>query len=356
MARRADPPRRARRRRPEAEEEHEGGMERWLVTYADMLTLLFVLFVVLFAMSKIDALKYQELKQGLSAGFGTATSLLTGEHSILPGNEANSQGISAMDASIGTPIQPTNESINSQAVANAVQQAMTQAAQRTDAQAQAQVRNLLAAWQKIRDRLKEKGYASDVRAGIDDRGLVISLTSRHVTFTSDLATLTPRGAQIVDTIAPVLKALDTPLEIDGNTNQTGSPKYYHTGWDLAAARAITVLLRLEDMHGLPKDSLRATSFGSTKPLIDSLSPRAQNINKRVDIVVLSQAPAETRADYQQAYTEITGKKNASDIGNPGVDTSDADSGSSATTGLSPAASGVLSSLNDSSSSNSGGTP
>ena len=330
-------------------------MERWLVTYADMLTLLFVLFVVLFAMSKIDALKYQELKQGLQAGFGTATSLLTGEHSILEGNEANSDGVSTMDASIGTPAQPVSDAtINSQQVADAVQKAMAQMVQRNDADAQSQVSNLLAVWKKIHATLRAKGYASDVRAGIDDRGLVISLTSRHVTFTSDLATLTPRGQAIIDMIAPVLKSLKTPLEIDGNTNQTGSPKYYASGWDLAAARAITVLRRLEDVHGLPKDSLRAVSFGSTKPLIDSLSPRAQNINKRVDIVVLSQAPADTRALYKQAYTEITGKKNTGNIDVP--KSGDGDTGSGATTGLSPEAAGVLSSLNDSSSSNTGGTP
>ena len=58
-----------RRRRVEEPEEHENH-ERWLVTYADMVTLLMVLFIVLFAMSQVDQKKFNALKAGLAAGFG----------------------------------------------------------------------------------------------------------------------------------------------------------------------------------------------------------------------------------------------------------------------------------------------
>ena len=62
-----------RRRRHEEQEEHENH-ERWLVTYADMVTLLMVLFIVMFAMSQVDERKYAELKEGLAAGFPSSTS------------------------------------------------------------------------------------------------------------------------------------------------------------------------------------------------------------------------------------------------------------------------------------------
>ncbi len=64
-------------RRGHAEEEHEEGSERWLVTYADMVTLLMVLFIIMFAMSTVDTRKYQALKNGLANGFGTASTSST---------------------------------------------------------------------------------------------------------------------------------------------------------------------------------------------------------------------------------------------------------------------------------------
>ena len=71
-----------RRPRREEHEEHENH-ERWLVTYADMVTLLMVLFIVMFAMSQVDQKKFNALKEGLAAGFGQSTSIHSGSNSIL---------------------------------------------------------------------------------------------------------------------------------------------------------------------------------------------------------------------------------------------------------------------------------
>ncbi len=71
-----------RRGRREEHEEHENH-ERWLVTYADMVTLLMVLFIVMFSMSVVDERKFNALKAGLAAGFGQSESVLTGSESIL---------------------------------------------------------------------------------------------------------------------------------------------------------------------------------------------------------------------------------------------------------------------------------
>ena len=73
---------RGRRQKHIEPEEHENH-ERWLVTYADMLTLLMVLFIVMFAMSQVDQEKYNALKNGLADGFGADASVMTGSDSIL---------------------------------------------------------------------------------------------------------------------------------------------------------------------------------------------------------------------------------------------------------------------------------
>ena len=96
-----------------------------------------------------------------------------------------------------------------------------------------------------------------------------------------------------------------PVEIDGHTNQVKvKPKYYPTDWELSAARAVTVLRRLNEVDHIPANRLSETGFGHTKPLEDPSIPGSQKINKRVDIVVLSQAPAETRALYQQVQQDL----------------------------------------------------
>ncbi len=85
----------SRRRRQAHEEEHENH-ERWLITYADMITLLMVLFIVLFAMSTVEEKKFNALKDGLAAGFGQSTSMLDGSATVLEEN-----GVSAIE-----PITP----------------------------------------------------------------------------------------------------------------------------------------------------------------------------------------------------------------------------------------------------------
>src|SRR5439155_26619991 len=87
--------------------------------------------------------------------------------------------------------------------------------------------------------LRKHHLEDDVQASIDERGLVLSLVSRHVVFEPNLATLSARGQLVVDTVAPVLRDIPDPLQIDGHTNQvTVKPKFYPTDWELSSARAI----------------------------------------------------------------------------------------------------------------------
>ena len=130
---------------------------------------------------------------------------------------------------------------------------------------------------------------------IDGRGLTVSLVSRHVVFEANLADLTPRGRLIVDTMAPVLREIDDDLAIEGHTNQApGAPKYFASDWDLSAARAVTVLRHLNEQRGIPAERLSAVGFGKVRPLVDPSEPGSQQLNKRVDIVVLSGLAEENR--------------------------------------------------------------
>ena len=266
------------------EEEHENH-ERWLVTYADMLTLLMVLFIVMFAMSQVDEQKFNALRAGLAEGFGPSSSFMQGSSSLLE-NQPNLAEQSVVSTQV----------FDSDAAA---------------AEAAGTARRELARLEAIREDaeqlLREQGLGQDVKMSIDDRGLVISLVSRHVVFENDVADLSPRGERVVDALAPVLRQLPDDLRVDGHTNQVQvSPRYYATDWDLSAARAVTVLRRLDEVGQVPADRLSVAAFGHERPLVDPSKPGSQQVNKRVDIVVLSPIAEESRAlldDFARAGEE-----------------------------------------------------
>ncbi len=262
------------------EEEHENH-ERWLVTYADMVTLLMVLFIVMFAMSSVDQKKFNALKEGLAAGFGQSTSVLDGSSSILsePG-----LSIAAPINPKAAPDTPEIKELKTQAVSDAMHR---QNQQRYDAAA-AEADRLVKVEKRLLAALEDKGLSEDVTTKIDGRGLTVSLVSRHVVFEANLADLTARGRRIVDTLAPVLRDITDKLQIEGHTNQApGAPKFYASDWDLSTARAVEVLRHLNEQRDVPADRLAAVGFGHIKPLVDPATPGSQQLNKRVDIVVMS---------------------------------------------------------------------
>lgn len=278
------------RKRGGHEEEHENH-ERWLVTYADMVTLLMVLFIVMFAMSQVDQKKFNALKSGLAAGFGQSTSVLDGSSSILeePGT------------SIAAPVAPDPLAADlppkqQAAVAATVAKYDKLRSERKQATAATEADRLTGVRKRLMAALAKKGLADDVRATVDERGLVVSLTSRHIVFEPNVADLSARGRDVVDTLAPVLRDLHEPLSIDGHTNQVKvRPKYFATDWELSAARAVRVLRYLNEAHRIPNSRMTATAFGHERPMIDPSKPGSQRINKRVDIVVESTLPADVRA-------------------------------------------------------------
>ncbi|MGN6250505.1 MAG: OmpA/MotB family protein [Marmoricola sp.] len=281
----------SRRPRREEHEEHVNH-ERWLVTYADMITLLMVLFIVMFAMSQVDQKKFNELKEGLAAGFGgDSPAVLQNSSSILPDS-----GDATLQSIVPSVQQAAMTPQQQQQVTQAVAKQDQQQQQRRYAEAQSEADRLAKVLERLQAALRRHHLENDVRAGINDRGLVVSLVSRHVVFDYDMATLTPRGRQVVDTLAPVLRDLPDPLEIDGHTNQEKvKPKYYPTDWELSAARAATVLRRLNEADHVPDRRLTLAAFGHERPLVPPSRPDAAALNKRVDIVVLTRLPEETRS-------------------------------------------------------------
>jgi chemotaxis protein MotB len=279
-----------RSRKHHVEEEHENH-ERWLVSYADMLTLLFCLFVVLFAMSQVDKAKFAALASGLAHSFGTPVSAndsSTGSQaSVLNGLP------SAVDIAAGVGESTTSQGVTKQQVDAAAAQAALQRAQNVEAEAQKAYEQLAAARAQIDAALTRAGYAGAATYQIDERGLVVHVVADNVLFDSAQATLRPTGGKLLDAVAPTLKNLPNQVRVEGHANiEPVDPRGpWPSNWELSAYRATTVLRHLSG-DGVPEVRLSAAGYGSTQPLVPYSNPSAMTVNRRVDIVVLSTASPE----------------------------------------------------------------
>ncbi|UWP87198.1 flagellar motor protein MotB [Dactylosporangium fulvum] len=277
------------------EEEHENH-ERWLVSYADMMTLLMVLFIVLFAISQVDQKKFAELKNGLAVGFGhPSVAFNGGEASLMESSDSNSP----MDLSSGIGGTTSDATAVQDAVAA---KERAQASQRQTA-AQQEVQNFEQIKQKITENLTRQDLQNQVRYSIDERGLVVTIVTSGIVFNGNEATLLPAGRSIIDGVGPAIAGLPNKIEVDGHTNQlAGGTGTYPSGWELSTARAASVLRLLHTDAGIPETRLMAAGFADTKPLYPATDPRAAALNRRVEIIVLSNLPADTRTLLPSAAT------------------------------------------------------
>jgi chemotaxis protein MotB len=288
------------RKKKGGHEEHEEHVnhERWLVSYADMLTLLFVLFVVLFSMSSVDQKKFSELAAGLSEGFGAQSAAFSGSAAQLDGS-GNATQVVQIDAGANPSDGTSGMASMSEKEKKAVEAALkaeSRAKASKDAQAATkEVKNLKEIEKKVTDALVKAKLQDQVKFTINERGLVITVVTNEVVFAGNRADLQSGGQKILDAIAPALAKLPNNIEVDGHTNQLkAKTTYYPSGWELSAARASTVVRYLTG-HGLPKNRMSAVGFSDTKPLIDPQDPKSVQMNRRVDVVVLTQLTAEQAA-------------------------------------------------------------
>lgn len=290
--------RRGRRKRGGHDEEHVNH-ERWLVTYSDMMTLLMVLFIIMFAMSQVDAVKFAQLKAGLAVGFGAEHIAFNGQ-----GNQVHDENNADSNFDMASNVGPGNgegqvqaqDEARDEELKEAVRQADLVKASTRQQHAQGEVKNLEEIKQKILGALDAKGLAGSVRFSIDERGLIVTIVTSSVIFAGDRAELLDAGRQVLDAVGPALVALPNHVQVDGHTNQLPIPTVnYPSGWELSTARASSVVRYLNERHGVPETRLSAAGYADTRPLYPASDARAVTLNRRVEVVVMSTLSAEERA-------------------------------------------------------------
>ncbi|WP_210479800.1 flagellar motor protein MotB [Naasia sp. SYSU D00948] len=226
--------------------------ERWMTSYADMVTVLMCLFIVLYAMSTVDQAKFEKLANSLATGFGQTASetVDTAEGVVVPADMVDDQGEGF------TPLQL----------------------------AQQQVHELEDIKQRIDDALAGAGVDASAEAVIDVDGLTVGLVGEDTFFDGNSAVLKPEAEAVLRSIAPVLAPLQNQITVEGHADPHGSPAPFATDWELSAARSTAVLRFLVESGGVQGPQISAVSYGSTRPTQLAV-PQADHANRRVDIVV-----------------------------------------------------------------------
>lgn len=286
--------RRGRKAAQEEPEEHVNH-ERWLVSYADMVTVLFALFVVLFAISVVDQGKFVSLKASLSSSFGQKITVLEGAKAPAAGESAR-DGVLDMGSALLPPTSPEVGQLIERAVAESKAKDALAAADRQRHAVEREVESLEKTRRAIVAALAKKNLVSSVQFRYDSRGLVISVITEKILFAPDRASLSPSGKQVLRAVAPVLRKLPNELLVEGHTNLVPvKPKFYPTEWELSGARATTVVRHLIDVDRISAKRLSSTGYADQRPLIPGTGAKANRVNRRVELVVVSTLAPQDRA-------------------------------------------------------------
>ena len=229
--------------------------DRWLLSYADFITLLFALFATLYASSNVDANKLATVAQGIQRAFDTPTE----------------QGPGISGAGGGGGVLPAGRGIVGAGEPDA----------RTE----------------ILSELGEDLRNGRLELSEDARGLVLSIPEASA-FPTATADLSPLAQAAVARMAAVLARLPNAVRVEGHTDDVPiHTARFTSNWELSAARAIRVVELMIQRGQLAPDRLSAAGYGEFHPRVanESASTRAQN--RRVDVVILSPS---TRAAEEPA--------------------------------------------------------
>lgn len=288
-----------RRRGHGAEHESE---ERWLLTYADMITLLMALFMVLFSISSVNISKYQTLQKSLKAAF--SGHILPGGTSVAnqgsTANHAQSPTTSELQALEPVATEGSSSLQNSTAhnlstatSTNAAAAAAKVAAANRQASEFARIKAELEAYAKAH------GFSKSVKVAIERRGLVIRVLTDSLLFASGQDALEGRAFGLLTEISSLLNVDQThPISVEGNTDDVPiHSSQFPSNWELSTARASTVVQYLIE-HGVGANRLTASGNAEQRPIDSNATPAGRARNRRVEIVMrrLHGAEGETEAE------------------------------------------------------------
>jgi len=234
-------------------EDHEN-LERWLVSYADFMTLLFATFVVLYALAQTDVNAFKSIEEALRKAFSQG--LFENQNSILSGQD------SILDGQSG-------------ATSPLMLEYMSQKYEQTS-------------YEDIKEDI-EKLKKDGLSAEIDDRGLVIRMDEHAIQYNPGTAELTKKSLETLDIIAGIIKKRFAIHYIDVEGHSDSDPistSKFPSNWELSSARASSVIRHLIKNHGFNPKIFSAVGLAHTVPVAKNDTVQNKAKNRRVEIVIL----------------------------------------------------------------------
>lgn len=225
--------------RPEIQPSKPEQMDRWLLTYADMITLLTIFFLMLYSMSVMNKGKFNAL----------ATSV---------------QSLNALSA----PKAPSVTTSGTGILTNSGQ-------------------NYEESMQNLSQFVEQHNMKDRVRVAQESRGVVISILSDNMMFERGSATLQAQGIPIVAKVSEILKTVQNPIQVEGHTCDIPiHTPLFPSNWELSTARAGAVLREFTERYGIAQNRFQASGYADTHPLEPNKDERSRVRNRRVDIVIM----------------------------------------------------------------------
>jgi chemotaxis protein MotB len=225
--------------------------ESWLIPYADMLTLLLALFIVMFAMGQTDKAKLQKISQEFNIIFSGGSGLMENNGTVpLPGNPATSY---------------ETKGVIEEDKMNAIKLA-------------------------LEEEIKKKGYADKVKVALTKEGLEISIQDT-VLFNSGEAIVLKGFEPLLLQISSMIQKLDNEIKVVGHTDNVPIfTEKFRSNWDLSSMRAINVMNFMVDSGKLNAQKFSVQAYGQYKPKFDNLTPDGRAKNRRVEIFIIRKYP------------------------------------------------------------------
>ncbi|MCE9596590.1 MAG: OmpA family protein [Spirochaetia bacterium] len=222
----------------------ESGSGRWMLTYLDMVTLLFGVFVILYAMSQVDQKKMQAVAESIRMGF--------------QGGRTMDEGMLSGGRTILEDLFP--EGVRARHVK-----------------------------ERITGLFRQEILTKLIKVTEDERGIVVSLVGMD-NFRPGSAELTDETQELLEKMSLLLTEVQYPVRIEGHTDDevqdNNATAISASDWELGAKRSVNVILFLETRDVDPH-KLSAVSFGSTRPVDRDGTPESHALNRRIDIIIVT---------------------------------------------------------------------
>jgi chemotaxis protein MotB len=276
-------------------EEEQENHDRWLVSYADFITLLFAFFVTMYSVSRVDGAKLGSAVESLQRALGSVVAIQTyqREAGIIPsGNTFVPYNLTPIE---GKP--PTAEARAFEKLAKEIKEGLNEISKEgkgglnLDQEGKGGLNS---------DKEGKGGRNSEqIKFVLEKRGLVIRI-SEHVFFKSGDASIFPEFFPILDVVAKSLRKIPNHIRIEGHTDSVPiKTAKFPSNWELSTARATTIVRYLLTHFDFAPERLSAAGYGEYYPVESNKTAEGRLQNRRVDFVVLSSKEMESEPQREE---------------------------------------------------------